>query len=437
MDRRRFLNRTGLAVGAGISLPVLSAFEEVNQCEKNSSQYKLNSWSDLRDMFDLETGKTHMALMLLASHPKPVKEEIERHRANFDKNPAEYWEENFQTAEPRVVEVAAKYLNADPSEVALTDSTTQGLGILYTGMKLREGDEILTTTHGHYSTEKALEFSAERSGASIKRIDLYEDPSQVSGDEVLSRLKKNITPNTRLLAVTWVHSCSGVKLPISEISGLIKEVNQSRAEKNRIYFAVDGVHAFGLDNIDVNELGCDFLVAGTHKWIFGPRGTGILWAKKDAHDMLVPVIPAFSMAYGEWLGFIPKEQINFSHLNSPGGFHAFEHRWSLHKAFEMHMTIGKQNIASRSKALNQMLKEGMADIPHVKLLTPMSDNYSEAINCFEIDGLGPDEIVQKLHQKKIIASSSPYRKSYARLTPSVINTEEEVEKCLVALRALF
>ncbi|MCP9198821.1 aminotransferase class V-fold PLP-dependent enzyme [Gramella sp. GC03-9] len=436
MDRRRFLNRTGLAIGAGIGLPALGAFDPKTSLEKYQSDYKLKSWSDLRNMFDLETGKTHMALMLLASHPKPIQDEIERHRNNFDQNPAEYWEENFQTAEPRVIAAAAKYLNADPSEVALTDSTTQGLGILYTGMKLRQGEEILTTTHDHYSTEKALEFSAERSGASIKRIDLYEDPSKVSSDEVLSRIANNIGSRTRLLAVTWVHSCTGVKLPISEISELVREKNQSRDENNRIFFAVDGVHAFGLDDIDVRELGCDFLVAGCHKWLFGPRGTGILWAKREAQEMVVPVIPAFSMAYGEWLGFVPKDQITFSDLNSPGGFHAFEHRWSLHKAFEMHSELGKKNIVSRSKELNSLLKEGIAEIPHAKLLTPMSDKYSEAINCFEVDGLGPDEIVSKLHERNIIASSSPYRKSYARLTPSVINTEEEVEKCLVTLRAM-
>ncbi|TBW29942.1 aminotransferase class V-fold PLP-dependent enzyme [Gramella sp. KN1008] len=435
MDRRSFLNRTGIAMGAGIGLPALSAFERITHPEVFDNDVPAN-WDDLRDMFQLESGKIHMALMLLASHPRPVKNAIARHRENFNNNPAEYWENNFMTAEPRVIAAAAEYMNADPSEVALTDSTTQGLGILYTGLKFKEGEEILTTTHDHYSTEKALEFGAQRSGAKIRRIDLYDEPSQVSADEVLSRIKKNINPKTRLVAVTWVHSCTGVKLPVKKISGLIRELNSSRAEEDRIYFAVDGVHAFGLDNIDIQDLGCDFLAAGTHKWLFGPRGTGILFAKKDAHDMVIPVIPAFSAAYGEWLGVVPKDQLNFSYLNSPGGFHAFEHRWSLDEAFKLHMNTGKENIAARSKKLNTMLKEGMSKMAHVRLLTPVSDEYSEAINCFEVDGLSPDETVKKLHEKKIVASSSPYRKSYARLTPCVINTEEEVKYCLKALEEL-
>ena len=435
MDRRSFLNRTGIAMGAGIGLPALSAFENITHLKTNKPDVP-GSWGDFREMFQLETDKIHMALMLLASHPRPVKNAIKMHRERFNSNPAEYWENNFMTAEPKVIALAAEYMNADPSEIALTDSTTQGLGILYTGIKLKEGEEILTTTHDHYSTEKALEFGAQRSGAKIKRIDLYEEPSKVSADEVLSRIKKNISPQTRLVAVTWVHSCTGVKLPVKQISGLIKELNSSRGKEDRIYFAVDGVHAFGLDNIDIQELGCDFFAAGAHKWLFGPRGTGILYAKKDTHDMMVPVIPAFSAAYGEWLGVVPKDQLTFSHLHTPGGFHAFEHRWALGEAFKLHMNTGKENITTRSKDLNRMLKEGMKDMAHIKLLTPVSDEYSEAINCFEVDGLGPEETVKKLHEKRIIASSSPYRKSYARLTPSVINTEEEVKTCLNALEEL-
>lgn len=436
MDRRSFLNNAGIVVGAGIAIPGLSSFDEVAFSAIGESDYKLENWSDLRELFDLEPNKVHMALMLLASHPKPVKEAISMHRKKFDDNPAEYWENNFMTAEPKVIAAAAEYLNAEASEIALTDSTTQGLGILYSGMKLKEGDEILTTIHDHYSTEKALEFAALRSGAKINRIALYEQASQISEDEVLDGIKKAITPRTRLLAVTWVHSCSGVKLPIKAISKVVKAANLSRDESHRIYFAVDGVHAFGLDDIDIQDMGCDFLAAGTHKWLFGPRGTGILWARKDAQDMVIPIIPAFSPAYGEWLGVVPKDQITFSHLHSPGGFHAFEHRWSLNEAFALHMKVGKANIAQRSKKLNSLLKEGMKEISHVKLLTPESDTYSEAINCFEVEGLSPDETIRKLHEKNIIASTSPYRKSYARLTPSVINTEDEVRYCLKALEEL-
>lgn len=431
MDRKQFLRDTGLALGVGLTYPASLRYNSLFLGES------FDSWLDIRNQFPLEKGKIHMAQMLLASHPKPVKDAIENHRENFNENPTEYWENNFTTAEPKVLESAAAYLEAQPGEIALTDSTTQGLGTLYTGFKLEEGDEVLTTTHDHYSTEKSLEFAAQKNGATIRRISLYENPSEVSVDEVVERLADAIRPSTKLVAVTWVHSSTGVKLPIRALVDAILAVNAERNPSNRIYLSVDGVHGFGIENITMEELGCDFFVAGTHKWLFGPRGTGILWAKEDAWDKVIPTIPPFSYsAYGMYLGMIPEGKLNFSDAFSPGGFHAFDHRWALNEAFDFHMKIGKDNVERRTHFLSSMLKEGLREINHVTLHTPVSAELSSGINCFEIDGMTPAEVVARLYERNIVGSTSPYRTSYARLTPCIINTEEEVEACIRAVEEI-
>lgn len=428
MDRKKFLRSASFALGAGLARPVAFNYDSF------PLNFSSDTWSDVRNQFPLVKGKIHMAQMLLASHPKPVRDAIEFHRRNFDANPTEYWENNFQTAEPKVLQSAASYLEADPSEIALTDSTTQGLGTLYTGLKLKEGDEILTTTHDHYSTEKALEYAAQKNGASIRRISLYDDPAKASVDEIVERMANAVSPNTKLVAVTWVHSSTGVKLPLRLMADALKRINAQRGPSGRIYFSVDGVHGFGVENVTMKETGCDFFVAGTHKWLFGPRGTGLIWAKEDAWDMVIPTIPAFSYsAYGMYLGMIPEGKLTFSDFCSPGGFHAFDHRWALNEAFDFHMKIGKDKIEQRTHQFSSMLKEGLKEIGHVKLHTPVSTGLSSGINCFEVDGMTPGEVVNKLHKQSIIASTSPYRVSYARLTPCITNTEEEVETCIKAV----
>lgn len=431
MDRKKFLQNTGIALGIGLTHPISFSFD------LSLHELSFDTWSDIRNQFPLEKGKIHMAQMLLASHPKPVQDAIMNHRENFNANPTEYWEHHFATAEPKVLESAAAYIEAKPSEIALTDSTTQGLGTLYSGFKLAEGNEVLTTTHDHYSTEKSLEFSTQRNGASIRRISLYDNPSEASVNEIVGRLMDAITPSTKLVAVTWVHSSSGVKLPIRAMADAIEEVNEERDPSNRIYLSVDGVHGFGIENITMEELGCDFFVAGTHKWLYGPRGTGIIWAKEDAWDMVIPTIPAFSYnAYAMYLGFIPEGKLNFSDAFSPGGFHAFDHRWALNEAFDFHMKIGKERVEQRTHQLSTMLKEGLSEINHVTLKTPISAELSSGINCFEIEGMTPTEVVTRLYEKNIVGSTSPYRTSYARLTPCIINTEEEVEACIRAVEEI-
>lgn len=441
MERRNFLQQAGFALGAGLGFPVLNGFDNFSISSslprepEVGSRFPLNKdWLDVRNQFSLEKGKIHMAQMLLASHPKVVQQAIDRHRKNFDANPGEYWEENFISSATKVLNSAAAYLKADPTEIALTESTTQGLGTLYSGFKLNAGDQILTTTHDHYSTEMALKYASDKNGATIQQVSLYDDPAQTSEDEIVERMVNAVNPKTRLIAVTWVHSSTGVKLPIRRMADAIREINKNSSE--RIYFAVDGVHGFGVENTSMDELGCDFFVAGTHKWLFGPRGTGIIWARKDTWDKVIPTIPPFTIAYAVWLGQVPEGNLTFSDLSSPGGFHAFEHRWALNEAFDFHENIGKDKIEQRTHQLSNLLKEGLREIDHVKIHTPLSSELSSGINCFEVAGLEPEEVVQRLHKVHIVGSTSPYRISYARLTPCIINTEEEVMRCIKALEEI-
>ncbi|WP_420582350.1 aminotransferase class V-fold PLP-dependent enzyme [Reichenbachiella sp.] len=436
MNRRNFLSQSSLAFGATLTVPALSSCEA--ESKSNPTVPALDgSWESVRDQFILSHKNVQMAQMLFASHPLPVRKAIEMHRQKFDESPVEYWEENFLTVDDIQCEAAAQYLGADKEEIALTDSTTMGLALLYSGLKLKEGDEILSTTHDHYVTDKAIDYAAAKNGASVRRIAEYDDPANATVDEITSKIGAAISDKTRIVAITWVHSCDGLKHPIKEIAEVVKQANSNRAESDRIYLCVDGVHGFGVENIDIKAMGCDFFCAGTHKWLFGPRGTGIIWAKKDAWDMMLPTIPAFSDdPYYMWIGSTPKGPIAFNQLQTPGGFHTFEHRWSLHEAFKFHMAIGKEKIESRTRDLARIVKEGIAEMSNVTSTTPMDAKLSSGINGFRVKGMNAEEVVKAFHHKGVIASASPYADSIPRLTPCVINTEEEVTFALNALREI-
>ncbi|WP_224488751.1 aminotransferase class V-fold PLP-dependent enzyme [Robertkochia flava] len=440
MNRRKFINSSGLTMGlAGFFPSVLTTWDTAAQpaAQGIAPVLDTSSWDWVRTQFELDHSRIQMSQMLLASHPLPVKEAIAKHRTAYNESPATYWEEHFMTAEKEVTAAAGKYMNVDPEEIALTDSTTMGTSLLFNGMKLKPGDEVLQTTHDHYVTDMSVKYACEKSGAVYRRIDEYADPRTVSVDEVTSNIRKAISDKTRVVVVTWVHSCTGVKLPIRAISEVIAEVNQGRGDEDRLYFVVDGVHGFGNQDEDISALGCDFFSAGTHKWIFGPRGTGVLYGKKSAWDFVRPTIPAFSRyAYDTWLGIDTPAQPTFNELMSPGGFHAFDHRWALNAAFDFQSELGRDKVHERTTELSTRLKSGLQSMGHVDLITPADEGLSAGINCFMVKGMQTPELVQKLHEKGIIASASPYAVSYTRLTPCVINTEEEVDKCLAVVEEM-
>jgi selenocysteine lyase/cysteine desulfurase len=434
MDRREFLTRTGLALGAAA---LAGPFPLSRSLASLTSSGSLSSWEGVRAQFNLAPDRVHMAGFFLSSHPTPVREAIERHRQGLDLDPIGYWWEQESKQEAAVLRAAADYLGADPTEIALTDSTTMGLGLLYGGLTLHAGQEILTTIHDHYSTETSLRYRAERTGATVRKIPLYRDLHRVSVDEIVETLTAAIRPATRVVAVTWVHSSTGLKLPIHEMAEAIRQINQSRAEADRLIFCVDGVHALGVESFSLRELGCDFLIAGCHKWLCGPRGTGLVWGAASAWPIANPIIPTFNLdAYRIWMQEIPPRPLPKPVYMTPGGFHSFEHRWALDEAFRFHEAIGKARVTERIHSLNEQLKAGLAAMPHITLHTPRSRALSAGIVCFEVAGLTAEQAVERLRAQRIVASVTPYATQYVRLAASLLTLEPDVERTLEAVRKL-
>jgi selenocysteine lyase/cysteine desulfurase len=440
IQRRDFL----VGAGAGALLGAATAARAASPnapaatgpAKPSAAPLDLSTWAAVRDQFLLSRDQIHMAMLLFSSHPKPVRDAIDAHRRGFDLNPVTYLHENMERGETETRAAAAAYVGATSEEIAITGNTTTGLAILYGALPLKKGQEIVATTHDHYVTHEALRMRAAHTGATFRKVPLYADPAKTSDDEIVGKLVKAVSPRTRAVAVTWVHSSTGVKLPIRKMADALADLNKKRGV-DRVLLCVDGVHAFGVEKETVGDLGCDFLAAGCHKWLFGPRGTGMLWGKANAWKGMTGIVPAFEWKALElWMKGESPDGLPPGPRMTPGGFQSYDHRWALPEAFKFHMRLGRERVATRIHELATRCKEGLAKLPKVKLYTPMSETLSAGIVCFDVEGLKPEEVVQRLAAKKIIASDTPYAPSYARLTPSLLNTPEEVDKAVAAVAAL-
>jgi isopenicillin-N epimerase len=439
LSRRTFLTINGAAIGASLVPSGLLAAVEA----RTPAMPRLDDWETVRRQFALSTQYLHFSGFFLVSHPAPVRAAIDGFRHAIDDNPflvveQGMFETEFGKVERKVREDVAPYLGARPEEIALTGNTTTSLALVYHGLPLKPGQEVLVTTHDHFSHHESARLATERNGASVRKIALYAEAANVSVDGVVDRIRKGIRPATRVLGITWVHSSSGVRLPVRQISQALKEINRMRDEADRVLLVVDGVHGLGAVDETVAEMGCDFFCAGSHKWIFAPRGTGVIWARAENWARIKPVIPSFSSreVFDAWMEDRTPRRPNTADRVTPGGFHAYEHQWAMSAAFRMHQQMGRRRVAERIRSLNDRCKQGLAEIKQVKLHTPRDTALSAGICCFEVEGQKPEEVVGKLLAKKIIASTSPYAVSYARLSAGLMNTPEEVDRAVAAVRAL-
>ena len=439
VTRRNFLVGSSLSVAAGALTPLLAEAKEM----KMAAPARYDDWASVRREFDLAPDYTHLGLFYLTSHPRPVREAIDKYRRQLDANPFVTVESSlFESAETnmplKTCSTIAGYIGADPQDIALTQNTTTGLSLIYHGLALREGDEVLTTNHDHYVHHESIRLATSRCGASWRKIPLWDSYSTIAADDIVDRIRKGIASKTRVVGVTWVHSASGVRLPIRRIADVIAEVNSRRDEKDRVLLIVDGVHGIGVEDPKIVAMGCDAFSAGTHKWIFGPRGTGFVWAKPGVWARMRPLIPTFyaSEVFEAWGEEKEPDHPPRAAWFSPGGFQAFEHHWALPEAFRFHESIGPARITARIHELNRQMKEGLAAMPQVQLYTPRDESLSAGMACFDVKGMKQVEVVSRLLEQKIIASTTPYRISYARLSCGIVNTPEEVEKTLGAIHRL-
>ena len=396
----------------------------------------LSTWDGVRAQFALDPAWMHFASFFIASHPAPVWAAIDGYRRAIDANPFATVEHGMfsdgaDNLHRQVQAAVGEYLGARPQDVCLTGNTTTGLALVYQGLPLQAGDEVLCTTHDHYSHHESIRLAVARSGASMRMVPLFEEAATATTDSIIDALLKGIGPRTKVVGLTWVHSSSGIRLPIREIAAALRT-----RPGQPVLLVVDGVHGLGSTDETVATLGCDYFCAGTHKWMFAPRGTGLVWANAENWARLRPLIPSFTDfdQYQAWERQEAPTTPTTADRMAPGGFHAYEHQWATAAAFRMHEQMGRARVAARIRELNEQCKAGLAANRKVKLHTPMSADLSAGLVSFEVEGMAPAEVVKQLLARRIIASTSPYAITYARLAPSLVNTADEVERAVHAVR---
>ena len=400
-------------------------------------------WDAVRELFPLAPDWTHLAAFLFVSHPRPVAAAIEEFRRRIDSDPMWIEAAAFTDAEGRpfhkMKAAIADYVGGAPDELALTSNTTTALAVAYHGLRIRADQEVLTTEHDHYVHHESIRYACDRSGAAVRRVALYDRAAEASADEMTARLAHAIGPKTRAVGMTWVHSSTGVKAPVPEIADAVARANRGRAEADRCLLIVDGVHGFANQDVEVAKLGADFFAAGMHKWLCAPRGTGFLWGRADAWPHLRPTVPSFDPDQQEtWQAWMDRRPVAPTRASfvSPGGFVAYEHFLAVPAAIALHTEIGRARVAARVAELNGAFRDAAAKLPNVTLVTPRDPSVSGGLTCFEVHGLSAEEVTRRLRARRISTSSSPYRVSYPRVSAGFMNSPQDLEVALRALRAM-
>ncbi len=309
-------------------------------------------------------------------------------------------------------EKLAALINADPSEVAVTRNSTESMNIIALGLDLKPEDEILTTTHEHYGGWSCWQNRRALFGNPIRKLDLYDPPEDE--DELVGRFEEAIRPETRVLSFCHVTCTTAWRLPVRKICAV--------ARKRGLITVIDGAQSVGMIGVDVKDLGGDFYVSSTHKWLFTPKGTGLLYVDDAAQDKI-------GLGYYAAGGRLTARRFENNATQSYAPLVGYA------VAVDFHNAIGTPLIEDRGAAMSKWLKTRLSDIPGVRVWTPMSRELSASMVSFSIAGMTSSDVGTPLRERYRIHSRGLHEGGYhgARISCAMHNSYDEMEKVVSAV----
>jgi L-cysteine/cystine lyase len=316
--------------------------------------------------------------------------------------------ERFWEVRGRAREAAARRLGAPVEEVAVTTSTSQGVGLVTAGLDWEFGDEIVTTTEEHPGILGPLDELRARHGAVIRAV---------PADDVIAA----IGPTTRMVALSHVLWTTGRVLPMAEIS--------EAAHAAGALVLVDGAQSAGQLDLRMDEAGADFYAISGQKWLLGPNGTGALWVAARHHDRLRPATPSYLTYADGIVGNMRPGATRFDpgtiDLAALAGIAAaIEWVDGLEGGWQAWLALGRERVAAARERL------AAAEIPAVD-----PPGGSTGLVAFEVPGHEPVDVVPALAERSVLLRSIP-ETPYLRLSVGPWTSDADLDALIDGLTAI-
>jgi isopenicillin-N epimerase len=415
--RRDFLSLAGKSLGlaalssgtvASLLTDIEAATTTVAHLTPEEAATDEDYWAAIQNAFSVTRGIINLNNGGVSPSPRVVTEALIRY----------IWEQEDCTAytmweilEPQCETIRtglAEMFGCDREEIAVTRNASESLEILLDGMDFKPGDEILTTTQDYPRMLTTLRQREKRENLKLNLIKVPIPPKDLN--EITSAFEKGITNRTRLILISHMINITGQITPVKAVCDL--------ARTRGIETIVDGAHSFAQFAFKQSDLGCDYFGTSLHKWLYAPKGTGLLYVKRDKIDKIWPLMAAEAKQATDIRKF---EEI---------GTHSAAPKLAIGEALLFHNSIGAKRKEARLRFLSRYWMNKLKDVPKVRFNTSFDDKQSCAIANVHIDGTDPKAITKYLFDKHHIFTVPIIHEEFQgiRITPNLYTTLSELDR---------
>ena len=360
-----------------------------------------------------EPGLNYLNTAALGPTPRTVLDKVLKAWLELELNPVMMGYANgaVHVATDHAREQVAALLGCAAEELLITRSATDAMNCVALSLNLDRGDRVLTTDVEHEGGSICWSYLKRRRGIDIDVVPISPGDSDTGG--IINRFEKGITKKTKVISLSHVITSTGLRMPIAEIASL--------ARSRGILCVVDGAQAVGGIEVDVKKLGCHAYIATGHKWLMGPKGTGVLYISKDANSLIQPV------------------QVEEGHrfVSNSTGIGSLPLVVGLGAAVEAMRQRGMANVEKQVIKLRDRAYEGLTKIPKIQVVSPPPGPLTTALVSFKL----PDSVDSRafrdllLEKYRIVIKVGEKRWFNGnRISPHIFNTEKDIDAALKAIR---
>lgn len=372
-------------------------------------------WTEVRNQFLMPDGMAFLNAANLCPAPRPAVESLERWTRLLESDPSPVTRGKLPDAREETRALVAEFLGVTPEEIVLTRNTSEGNNLVSSGLALGPDDEVVTFADNHPSALRAWQVKAERYGYRVVVVpQVNPHPGR---DYYVDAFARALTPRTRVLAFSHVTNTAGDVLPAAELCRVARE--------RGVLTLVDGAQTFGVLAVRPAEIGADCYTGSAHKWLCGPKETGVLYLRRDVQDRLLPsVVSLYAGRVGASRTLETMGQRDEPALAAFGD------------AVRFQTQIGRPAIEARARELAQGLMAGLRRVDGVTLWTHPDPDRSAAVVAFRPGRLDPQRLAAALYEQDgiVCATRGGDDRPGIRFSPHLYNLASEVDRTVAAVR---
>jgi isopenicillin-N epimerase len=241
----------------------------------------------MRDLFLLDPSITFLNHGSFGACPREVFEALQHWQREMELNPVAFLGRHSAQLLRASREALGEAIGADAEHLVYVPNATTGVNIVARSWPLEAGDEVLGTGLEYGACDATWQQVCAARGAHYRRVEI---PLPYRREEVVERVMAAVTPRTRLVFASHITSTTALILPVADLCA---------ATRGRgVATLIDGAHAPGQVELDLEAVGADFYVGNCHKWLCAPKGAGFLHARPEHHGLLAPSVISWGYADG-------------------------------------------------------------------------------------------------------------------------------------------